>query len=186
MVNIPEIVSVARLVRRSHLAGAALGREHQMLFTRAVNNKHAAILCFDWSGIEVATASYLRQAYVPVFTFAGASPVITSGLNQSIQDDLEFALQAEGRPILVISPKDKRGAPEFIGPLDEAYVQALLALERRGEATATSLFEEYKNRSESSIGKTAWINRLNRLFEMGLVSRTKPGKEYRYARIQLS
>ena len=63
-------------------------------------------------GAGAATASYLRQAYVPVFTFAGASPVITSGLNQSIQDDLEFALQAEGRPILVMSPKDKRGTGE--------------------------------------------------------------------------
>src|ERR1035437_10861936 len=170
MVNKHEVVSVKRLVKRSHLAGAALGREHQMLFTRAVNNKRAEILCFDWSGIEVATASYIRQAYIPVFAFAGASPVITAGLNQSIHDDLEFALEAEGRPILILQSPDKRGAPEFLGPLDDAYMQALHALGRRAEASATALFEDFKNRSEYSIGKTAWINRLNRLFEMGLVS----------------
>lgn len=182
MVNTYKTIFVKRLLDKTRLAGAEMGAEHNSLFTAAINSRGNNRICFDWSGIEVATGSYLRRAYVPIFSLVQNEPIFTSGLNKVVAEDLELALEAESRAILIVESPTK-GTPTLrtFGPLDTAYQQALTALRKKGESSAADLHDQ----ADLKIGRTAWINRLTRLFEMGLISRTKAGKEFRYELISL-
>jgi hypothetical protein len=179
-----RIVSVAQVVGKTRLVGSAMGRADHPLFVSELHRYESGILCFNWSGVDLATGSYLKAAYLPVFQSTNGLPILTSGLNSETHEELEFALQSETRPLLILDSK-KRGkafSVSFLGILDEAYERTLLALNRHESASAAELYQESFGQSPQ-IGKTAWINRLNRLFEMGLITRTKAGKGYRYSNI---
>ena len=163
-----------------------MGLEHRSHFLRAADTSPGEALCFDWSEIELATASYLRFAYVPVFRFAAPTPVITTGINKAVEDDLQLALEVERWPILVVRGTNLKRRLEPLGPLDDAYLQTLKALGQYKSVSSSALFAEVGHKLQAgTIGKTAWINRLNRLFEMGLITRIKIGKEYQYELIQI-
>ena len=109
---------------------------------------------------------------------------MTAGLNSETREELELALQSENRPLLFLSSSKsgKSGSLVLLGSIDDAYERTLVALKRKGIATAAELHQE-SLRELPQIGKTAWINRLNRLYEMGLISREKAGKGYRYSNV---
>lgn len=187
MVNMAKAlcsISVAQAVGKTRLVGSAMGRADHPLFVSALHRDQSGILCFDWSGVDLATGSYLKAAYLPLFRASNGLPILTSGLNSETHEELEFALQSETRPLLILDSK-KRGktlSVSFLGILDDAYERTLLALNRHESASAAELYKENFGHVPQ-IGKTAWINRLNRLFEMGLITRTKAGKGYRYSNI---
>jgi hypothetical protein len=179
-----RLLSVAKLVKKTRLVGSAMGRNDYGLFASEMSGRHKEVLCFDWSQVELATGSYLKAAYLPIFRAPNGVPIFTSGLNGETRDELELALQTEARPIFLLEPK-KKGKQEtlaFLGDLDDAYRRTLAALSQHERASASDLY--FKSLGEvPQIGKTAWINRLNRLYEMGLIDRSKAGKGYQYSTI---
>jgi hypothetical protein len=159
-----------------------LGRSHYALFSSEVVGESEASVCFDWSEIEIATGSYLKAAYLPIFRVPHGVPILTSGVSREIREELELALETETRPIFLVEKVGggRRTELSLIGHLDEAYRRTLGALIERGHASASELHTESFGKSPQ-IGKTAWINRLNRMYEMGLIRRNKLGKGYRYS-----
>jgi len=161
-----------------------MGRNHYALFAAEILGKREESACFDWSGIELATGSYLKAAYLPIFRSPHGIPIFTTGINRETRDEIELALQTETRPIFFLETKSKTKLPglSFLGHLDDAYQRTLSALTRHDDASASELYSESIGISPQ-IGKTAWINRLTRMYEMGLIHRTKVGKGYRYSAI---
>jgi hypothetical protein len=144
-----------------------------------VVGEREAPVCFDWSGIEIATGSYLKAAYLPIFRVPHCVPILTAGVSRDIREELELALETETRPIFLLE-RGRKTDLSLIGHLDEAYKSTLEALAKKRYASASELHIGSLGRSPQ-IGKTAWINRLNRMFEMGLIHRNKVGKGYRYS-----
>lgn len=177
-------VSVSELVQKTRLVGSAMGRADNLTFASKLQQVEPGILCFDWSQIELATGSYFKAAYLPLFRAPHGVPIVTAGLNGETREELELALQSENRPLLFLAPNKsgKSRSLSLLGSMDDAYERTLVALKRNGVATATELHQE-SLRELPQIGKTAWINRLNRLYEMGLIVREKAGKGYRYSNI---
>jgi hypothetical protein len=173
-------IAVRSLTGRSELVGASMGESDRPLFEAAARTGvEGSVVCFDWSGIIPATGSYLKAAYIPIFKKRLPAVILSSELEETVIDDLQIVLENQGLPILVARrlPRRRQYEISVLGVLDSAYRDTLAIVKERPQVTAGELFVEDKN----NIGKTAWMNRLSRLYEMGLLSRVKTGKEYRYS-----
>jgi predicted transcriptional regulator len=156
-----------------------MGQNDQPLFDRVLRSGLGyTLIRFDWSGITVATGSYLKAAYLPIFQKRSAPLLISSDLADTVAEDLLIVLENQGLQMLVAKRvKRKQYDISVTGELDAAYRETLDVVRAKRSVTAGALFDEDKK----NIGKTAWMNRLSRLYEMGLLTREKIGKEYRYS-----
>jgi|ERR1700722_8541440 len=175
-----ERIVVRDLTGRSELVGASMGESDRPLFEAAAQQKGvSSAIRFDWSGVRVATGSYLKAAYIPILSKHRPALILTSDLEGAVIEDMQIVLESTGSTILVARriPRTKKYEISVLGILDSAYEDTLAAAKKRPYVTASELFAERK----SKVGKTGWMNRLSRLYEMGLLSKEKVGKEYRYS-----
>jgi len=157
-----------------------MGETDRPLFQEATLSKaNISIIRFDWSGITLATGSYLRAAYSPLFQKRGPAVILSSDMATSVAEDFEIVLENQGLFALLAKPDPRRRHYEIsvLGNLDPVYLETLAIIRDRPNVTAGELFSE----DTTNIGKTAWMNRLSRLYEMGLLCKEKTGKEFRYS-----
>jgi hypothetical protein len=179
MMKFQHIV-VHNLTGRNELVGASMGDSDRPLFEAAAQTGAAgSVIRFDWSGIMPATGSYLKAAYIPIFQRRRPALLLSSDMDETVAEDMQIVLENMGLSILVARriPRRKQYDISVLGALDSTYWDTLAVIKERPYVTAGGLFAEEK----SNIGKTAWMNRLSRLYEMGLLSKEKAGKEYRYS-----
>ncbi len=162
------------------LSGAISGRTLLSALIAATPSVAAPIPAFlDFTDIQVATASFLREAVIGFRDFARQSlgniyPAVAN-LAPSITEELEFFVRARGDVLwsCELSPDDNVISARLIGELDPAQRSTFDAALELGTITAPELAARF---ADQQIGPTAWNNRLSALATKGLLVEHKQGK----------
>ncbi|RVU18503.1 hypothetical protein EOE48_10640 [Methylobacterium oryzihabitans] len=137
----------------------------------------------DFDGVEVATASFLREGVIAFRDYARTTlpalyPVIANA-SPAVTEELEFFLRHRKDAMWACrlaragEPRD----PKILGELDEAHRSTFELVARLGTASAPSLAAQ----SEERLAPTAWNNRLSSLAARGLLMERRSGKTKTFA-----
>lgn len=179
-------LEIKRQARSAVLAGALTGRQMLASFLSATAKDPGIpeLVFLDFSGIEVATASFLRECviafrdvirrrksnYYPVV--ANASPTILEELTE---------LMHRRSDVLMTCKLDKAGHVSDalpLGNLDPKQQMTFDLVKERGETDAAELMRDHG--STEGVQQTAWNNRLASLSALGLVVELSQGRAKRY------
>lgn len=139
----------------------------------------------DFSGIDVATASFLRESVIAFRDYARSTlpnlyPVVANA-TEAVAEELTFFLRHRGDAVWVCD-LDEGGLPRnsrLIGELDDVLRETFDRVLELGSASAPSLAAA--SSGESGVGPTAWNNRLSNLAARGLLMERRGGKTKTFA-----
>lgn len=142
-------------------------------------------VCYlDFSGVEVATASFLRTFVLGLRDFTRAQlpqiyPVVANP-SANIIEDLQMALLARSDAVAVcqLSSDNEVSAARVLGSLEPKQAEALRCVAKLGNASAESLHQRLSTDRQAS--RTAWNNRLAGLAQKGLLLETLHGRSKSY------
>lgn len=166
--------------RKAILTGSGPGRQLLSALVSAQPSTSAPTPVFlDFEGVEVATASFLRESVIGFRNYCrqsipNAYPVLAN-LSADVSEEIEFFIKARGDALWVCD-LNARGAVShgrIIGELEPAQREAFNAAIQLGSVTAATLAKSF---SKQAIGNTAWNNRLSALAAKGLLMETRQGK----------
>jgi len=162
------------------LSGAMAGR--RLLSTLIANTPSAVTptpAFLDFSGIEVATASFLRESVIGFRDYARLSlpnvyPAVAN-LAAAVAEELDFFVRARGDVLwnCELGSNDQVATARLIGDLDPAQRATFEAVKEVGAITAPELATRF---ADAQIGSTAWNNRLSALASKGLLIERRQGK----------
>jgi hypothetical protein len=169
------------------LSGALNGRSAlgRLLALSAAESSEPEPVFLDFQGVEVATASYLREC---VLAFRHAIrgrdshyyPVIANP-NESVRDELLELARARGDVFMTcaLAEDGTVSRAALIGYLEEKQLLTFRLVQQLGETDAGELMRAYGKR-EKVRHATAWNNRLSALASLGLVVEMRRGRLKRY------
>lgn len=176
---------------RDVLAGARAGRATlgRLLDLVGEGPEEAEPVYVDFEGVEVATASYLRESVVEFRDAVRRRwtewyPVVANA-NASVLEELGV-LVASRRDVLACCVLDEDGrpsAPRLVGELEPKQRVAFDLVQRLGEADAGELMAESDDVED--VGQTAWNNRLAALSRLGVLMEVSQGRAKRYRPLPL-
>jgi hypothetical protein len=170
------------------LAGAPHGRKvfGRMMEKTSQEPDLAEPAFLDFSGVEVATASFLRET---VLAFRDAVrrrrsnfyPVVANA-SSVIVDELAVLTAADNDVVFTCLLDDNKEPhePRIIGVLDPKQRITFDLVRKRGETDAGELLREHGDDEENRVTQTAWNNRLSSLASRGLVVELSQGRTKRY------
>ena len=189
-------------------AGAATGQLHTATFLKSLESTlipDAGIVCaFDFTGIKLASASYLKNTLrwalacgrlsagslsADELTPAGEVPVqplnifpVVLGANEEIADAINEFFCGRGSPVVLVSDwdGDNLALGSVVGRLEAAPARALQLINPNEEITADDLFRRAEN---DEVNVKAWNNRLAELHRLRLLRRRKAGKSFKFQTI---
>jgi hypothetical protein len=177
--------------RHTVLAGANVGAAvFESLAARfPPSPAHPRALFVDFAKVELATASFLREAVLKLKAHSRTLqsnwyPVICNA-NSSVLEELEVVCLARSDAMLSCQA-DSTGQVShvrLIGKLDQKQREAFEFVVATGGATARDLMEARSSPSEGVTSPTAWNNRLSVLVEKGLVFESYVGRQKLYTPI---
>lgn len=133
----------------------------------------------DFGGVEVATASFLRESVIAFRDYARQSlpniyPAVAN-LNASVAEELDFFARSRGDVLwsCKLDLQDNVTAARLIGDLDPALRITFDAVLDSGATSAPELATRFE---DERIGPTAWNNRLSALASKGLLVERRQGK----------
>jgi hypothetical protein len=139
----------------------------------------------DFSDVEVATASYLRESVLAFRDFVRGRrsmlyPVVANA-NAAVRDELMELLRSRGDAIMACKLTADGEVIEFglIGNLEPKQQLTYDLVNQRGETDAGELMREL-GQSEGMQYTTAWNNRLASLAAIGVVVEMTQGRAKRY------
>jgi len=175
--------------RSQSLAGATNGRRAfgALLALTVQEPLSPEPLFLDFNGVEIATASYLRES---VLHFRDAVrrqhsnlyPVVANAKEQ-VTEELALLIQAS-RGVLMTCSLDEQGVPSravLLGELEPMQKLTFELVNQIGETDASELMRDYN--AGKTVKQTAWNNRLSALAELGLVFEVSQGRTKRYRRL---
>lgn len=188
---------------RPHLTGATLGQAHAAAVAPrlpGLDGQHDVAL-LDFSGIETATASYLKAFVLALVRAsqrgvlameantraenAGELPplncvVTVANLPVDVVEELGEVCESQGVPLYETVTWDDIGvrAVRLYGPVERALWDTLTAVAAAGPTSATDL---HKTQRRVAISVTGWNNRLAELFRARLIKRDRNGRQLVYA-----
>jgi hypothetical protein len=177
-------VNVRQLSGSDTLVGKTDGQRDAPKFVNLVfGDDREESLLWDWSGIEVATASYFATTIIPLMRMITSGELakyfLFVGLNKNCLDEFALVLNAEGLVAMLVKLKNEKVASvDLVGKLDPVYANTFREVIRHGGISAAELFRHSQNRGKSKIGKTAWVNRLTGLNRLRLLRKEKVGREF--------
>lgn len=167
------------------LAGALNGRKALAKLLEQIGDEpeKPEELFLDFSGVQVATASFLRET---VFAFRDTVrrrrskfyPVIANA-EPVVEDELKILVQSDNSALMLCC-LDRKGKPHkarLVGNLDPKQ-RLTFDLVQRGVTDAARLMREHGERE--NVKQTAWNNRLAALSSLGLVVELSAGRAKRY------
>ena len=143
-----------------------------------------ALLFVDFDGIEIATASFLRESLLKfrdVIRSNGSTLYpVAANLNDYVVDDLRVLVDASGAPMMTcrLSVEGRATNPRLIGTLDPKQKLTFDLVNAAGETDASTLMRN--DASGEVVGQTAWNNRLAVLASLGLIIEIPQGRAKRY------
>ena len=176
---------VQALAGASILSGAPRGADMFAHLIKLVNPQPTDPEPFflDFSNVEVATASYLRESVLAFRDFVRGKrsmlyPVIANA-NEVIREELLVLAASGGAAIMscILSPEGKVSDPVLLGNLDPKQQLAFDLVNQRGETDATELMRDFGEGLKSATG---WNNRLASLAALGVVIEVSQGRSKRY------
>jgi hypothetical protein len=140
-------------------------------------------LFLDFSGVDVATASFLRET---VLSFrdnvrrrrSKFYPVVANA-SRLVEEELRVLVEFHS-DVLMLCALDETGNPHeshIVGNLDPKQKFTFELVQKRGLTDATELWREH---GAKETVKTAWNNRLAALANLGLVVELSEGRAKRY------
>jgi len=186
-------------------AGAITGRLHAdrvvSLLEAQDNDELGSQVVFNFDGIDMATASYLkasvlwavtcgrieagiidpeelRQLDASHFRPLSIYPLV-AGANTEVETELQEIFGGRWLACVVTdewTPKNVRSG-KVLGKLDPTAAKTLKAIKGLHEFTAYDLQERFP---KEGVNATAWNNRLVELFRLRLLRRRKQGKFWKY------
>jgi hypothetical protein len=133
----------------------------------------------DFTAIEIATASFLRESVIGFRDYARRSlenvyPAVAN-LAPTVAEELEFFVRTRGDVLwsCELGSDDNVISARLIGELDPAQRSTFDAALELGAITAPELAARF---GDQQIGPTAWNNRLSALATKGLLVERKQGK----------
>lgn len=162
------------------LSGAIPGRKLLSKLIEATRSSETPTPAFlDFDQVEVATASFLREAVIGFRDYARQSlpnvyPVVAN-LLPAVAEELEFFVRARSDALwsCELDANDRVLGARLIGDLDPAQRSTFEAVIELGAITAPELAARF---ASQGIGPTAWNNRLSALATKGLLVERKQGK----------
>jgi len=175
-------IKVREITGREILAGKSDGLRDFPKFMTAVEEMSAGdTVILDWTGIEIATASYFGATLISLLRMAIAGDLdryfVVAGLNSTCLDELKLVLDLQS--LVTLAGEWRDGTLQgltVLGKLDDAYSEALDAVQQVDAVSAAELHKSHQR--SSPIGKTGWINRLTNLHRLRLVRKQRIGREY--------
>ena len=180
-------INIAKLFERTVLAGALNGRKAlNLLLERTMDEPDCPEPAFlDFSEVEVATASFLRESIIAFRDVIRGRrskfyPVVANA-NDVVRDELIELLQQRGDVVMTCTLENdeyvRDAAP--LGQLDPKQLLTFDLVCQLGETDAGALMRDY-GESEGVKHATAWNNRLATLAALGLVIEKSQGRAKRY------
>jgi hypothetical protein len=168
------------------LAGAQPGRSlFGQLVAKASAPSEPEPAFLDFSGVEVATASFLRESVVAFRDYARSTvpnlyPVVANAV-EAITEELAFFLRHRSDAVWAcdIDAASVVRNARLIGELDDVQRETFDRVLKLGAATAPTLAAA--GGSEAGVGPTAWNNRLSNLVNRGLLIERRGGKTKTFA-----
>lgn len=162
------------------LSGAISGRQLLSALVAATSSSAEPSPVFlDFDGVEVATASFLRESVIGFRDYArrslpNAYPVVAN-LSVAVAEELEFFVRARGDVLLscVLGTNGEVTGSRLIGELDPAQRATFDAVREGGAVSAPELAQRH---ADVRIGSTAWNNRLSALADKGLLVERRHGR----------
>ena len=175
---------------RGVFAGARAGRAMLGRLLERVGNdpQEPKLLLLDFEGVEIATASFLRESVVEFRDvvrrrWVNCYPVVANA-NESIEEELSVLIRPN-RDVLILCCVDRNGrtrSPRLIGELEPKQRIAFDLVGELGEAGAGEL----KSADDTEgVTQTAWNNRLAALSRLGLLMEISQGRSKRYRPLPL-
>lgn len=163
------------------LAGAGLGATVcGALVTSRPSTADATVQFLDFKGVDVATASFLREAVIAYRDHCRAtSPAIypvLANLSDTVEEELRNLLVQRNDAMATCHLSDS-GAPtraHVLGSLESKQAEALRLVIEAGAIDAPTLARD--QRESERVGTTAWNNRLAALARKALVVSTPEGR----------
>lgn len=162
------------------LSGAVAGRRLlSALIVATPSADTPTPLFLDFNGIEVATASFLRESVIAFRDYARQSlpniyPAVAN-LNAAVAEELDFFVRVRGDVLwgCALDPQGKIIDARLIGDLDPAQRTTFNIVLESGTVSAPELATRF---ADARIGPTAWNNRLSALASKGLLVEVRQGK----------
>jgi hypothetical protein len=180
-----SVINVRKITGSDTLAGKTGGLRDFPKFATAVDQTpEGSTVVLDWSGVEIATASYFGSTLVPMLRMAMAGDLdryfVVAGLNRTCLDELKLVLEVQGLATLLgqVGKGGKAQGLQVLGKLDPAYAETLAAVQDAKSVSASNLYDGHSRVGGQRIGKTGWINRLSKLHHLRLVKKQKVGREF--------
>lgn len=179
------LVSLKGLANNTVLSGAVNGKRLLGQLLASVDEPtEPTPLFLDFTGIEVATASFLRESVVRFRDLMRVKrstlyPVVANA-DESIVDELSVLMGANGDAMMCCCLDDQGHVTSatLIGSLDPKQRLTFELINRLGETDAGTLMREHSK--DEVIKQTAWNNRLAMLASLGLVIELPQGRAKRY------
>ncbi|HEY4329737.1 MAG TPA: hypothetical protein VGN88_08370 [Phycisphaerae bacterium] len=169
------------IARSADLAGAADGATWIQAVRPRVDAAQPGLYAIDFTGIRIATVSWLREAVLALCRYAAAIRpeirFVATGLSQLVRDELEVALEATGSVLIAADLRmdSVLTKPMVLGKLDPALRDTLRAIEDRPEFDAT-----FVSQAIPGVGLSAANNRLASLEAKGILSSERRGRSRFY------
>lgn len=169
------------------LSGAVNGKKAftKMIALTATEPAEPQPVFINFAGVELATASFLRESAVALKTYKRAInskfyPIVAN-IGAGIDEELEILMMARG-DAMVACNRNKKGHVSnirLIGDLDPKQAVTFKLVSKLPEADAGSLMEKY-GAAERTTSTTAWNNRLSALVSRGLLREFTRGRSKFY------
>ena len=181
------ILHMKDLVGADILAGAVNGKA---VFANSVSKtsaepKEPTALFLDFSGIEVATASALRESVIALKAYkrsigSNLYPVLAN-INDNIEDEIRVLMDARNDAIIActLDGDGRVSGARLIGDLDPKQAMTFRLVVRLNGADAGSLMKKF-GEEEKTTSTTAWNNRLAGLVQRGLLREFTNGRSKFY------
>lgn len=180
-------ISLEQIGGSAVLAGALSGRAalNRLLFATGTESEEPEPLFLDFSDVEVATASFLRESVLSYRDIVRGRhsrfyPVIANA-NEAVRDELMELLRPRGDVLMActLGEDDAVVRTELLGELDPKQRMTFKLVREHSETDAGELMRTY-GESEGLKHATAWNNRLASLAALGLIVELSEGRAKRY------
>lgn len=184
-------IFMSQIGKSEVLAGALNGQKmlSKLLELTRKEPQSPELIYLDFSGVDVATASFLREAVLAYRDTvrrrrSNFYPVIANA-NQVIEDELKVLVTAEDDALMLclLDKNDQPRAPRLLGQLDPKQRLTFELVQQRSDTNAAELMREHGEKEK--VNQNAWNNRLASLANLGLVVELSEGRSKRYRRLMV-
>lgn len=177
------IINIKELADATVLAGSVFGKK---IFVRIIEKSIMEVplptaLVIDFDGIELATASFLRESVFAVKSYmrmrqSSYYPIVAN-INDEIHEDLLILTDAMNDVVIscVSESAQNVSSATLIGRLEPKLKEVFDFVTQKGSASATSL-RRVLGEDNSSSNSTVWNNRLSALVSRGIIKESTNGR----------